>query len=48
MGLLRVRDTSVELALHEKLGFIKVGHLKEVGRKFDQWIDVGYWQKIFG
>jgi phosphinothricin acetyltransferase len=36
------------IALHEKLGFIKVGHLKEVGWKFDQWIDVGYWQKIFG
>jgi phosphinothricin acetyltransferase len=35
------------VALHEKLGFLKVGHLKEVGRKFDQWIDVGYWQKIF-
>ena len=35
------------IALHEKLGFTKVGHLKEVGRKFDQWVDVGYWQKIF-
>jgi phosphinothricin acetyltransferase len=35
------------VALHEKLGFTKVGQLKEVGRKFDQWIDVGYWQKIF-
>ena len=35
------------VALHEKLGFVKVGHLKEVGRKFDRWIDVGYWQKIF-
>jgi len=36
------------IALHEKLGFVKVGHLREVGWKFDQWIDVGYWQKIFG
>lgn len=35
------------VALHEKLGFEKVGHLREVGFKFDQWIDVGYWQKIF-
>lgn len=33
--------------LHEKLGFEKVGHLKEVGRKFDAWVDVGYWQKVF-
>jgi phosphinothricin acetyltransferase len=30
--------------LHEKLGFEKVGHLRAVGRKFDRWIDVGYWQ----
>lgn len=35
------------IALHEKLGFVKVGHLKEVGWKFDQWIDVEYWQKVF-
>jgi len=35
------------IALHEKLGFVKVGQLKEVGWKFDQWIDVGYWQKVF-
>lgn len=35
------------VALHEKLGFTKVGHLREVGRKFDRWVDVGYWQKIF-
>ncbi len=31
-------------ALHEKLGFQKVAHFKEVGRKFDQRIDVGYWE----
>lgn len=30
--------------LHEKLGFQKVAHFYEVGYKFDQWIDVGYWQ----
>jgi phosphinothricin acetyltransferase len=33
------------VGLHESLGFTKVGHLSEVGRKFDRWIDVGYWQK---
>ncbi len=32
--------------LHEKLGFEKASHFKEVGFKFDQWIDVGYWQKM--
>lgn len=34
-------------ALHEKLGFEKVAHFKDVGWKFDRWIDVGYWQLIF-
>lgn len=32
------------IALHEKFGFQKVAHFKEVGYKFDRWIDVGYWQ----
>ena len=35
------------IALHEKFGFEKVAHFKKVGRKFDQWIDVGYWQIVF-
>ena len=30
--------------LHEKLGFVKVGHFLRVGCKFERWIDVGYWQ----
>jgi phosphinothricin acetyltransferase len=34
------------VGLHEKLGFEKVAHLREVGRKFDHWVDVGYWQRI--
>jgi len=33
------------IALHERMGFEKVAHHPEVGRKFDQWIDVGFWQK---
>lgn len=32
--------------LHEKLGFKKVAHFTEVGYKFEQWIDVGYWELI--
>ena len=36
---------AASVALHEKLGFAKVAHFKEVGRKFGQWIDVGYWQR---
>jgi L-amino acid N-acyltransferase YncA len=34
------------VALHEKLGFRKIAHFAEVGRKLDRWIDVGYWQLI--
>ena len=32
------------IALHERFGMEKVAHFKEVGYKFDQWVDVGYWQ----
>lgn len=34
------------VALHEKLGFKKVAHLREVGWKFSRWIDVGYWELV--
>ncbi len=37
---------AASVALHERLGFEKVAHFKEVGFKFGQWIDVGYWEKI--
>lgn len=30
--------------LHEKLGFRKVAHFEKVGFKFNEWIDVGFWQ----
>ncbi len=30
--------------LHEALGFSKIGQAREIGRKFDRWVDVGYWQ----
>jgi phosphinothricin acetyltransferase len=30
--------------LHERLGFQKVAHFTRVGRKFDKWVDVGYWE----
>lgn len=31
--------------LHERFGFTKIAHFAEVGRKFERWLDVGYWQK---
>ncbi len=33
------------IALHERPGFAKVAHFREVGFKFNRWIDVGYWEK---
>ena len=35
---------AASVALHEKFGFEKVAHFKEVGYKLGRWIDVGYWQ----
>ncbi len=35
-------DASV--ALHEACGFVKVAHFPQVGRKFERWVDVGFWQ----
>lgn len=34
------------IALHEKFGMEKVAHFKQVGYKFEQWVDVAYWQLI--
>ena len=34
------------VALHEKMGFAKVAHFREIGFKLGQWIDVGYWQCV--
>jgi len=34
------------VALHEKFGLKKVAHFNEVGFKFNQWQDVGYWQGV--
>ncbi|MCL4110114.1 UNVERIFIED_CONTAM: hypothetical protein GTU68_024959 [Idotea baltica] len=40
-GVTLPNDGSV--TLHERLGFTKVGTFSEVGRKFEQWHDVGFW-----
>jgi phosphinothricin acetyltransferase len=34
------------LRLHQKFGFEQVAHFKEVGFKFNRWIDVTYWQTV--
>jgi phosphinothricin acetyltransferase len=43
-GIALPNEASV--ALHESLGFEKVAHFKQVGWKFDRWIDVGYWELL--
>jgi phosphinothricin acetyltransferase len=43
-GICIPNDNSVRL--HEKFGFKQISHMKEIGRKFDKWRDVGYWQLI--
>ena len=45
-GIALPNEASV--ALHERLGFRKVAHFSEVGRKFGRWIDVGYWELNLG
>ncbi|GAB2858420.1 GNAT family N-acetyltransferase [Nocardioides pacificus] len=32
--------------LHQSVGFEKLGVMREVGRKFDQWIDMAWYQKM--
>lgn len=41
-GITLPNEPSVRL--HEAAGFRKVAHFHEVGRKFDRWHDVGFWQ----
>ncbi len=43
-GIALPNDASV--ALHEKFGMTKVAHFYQVGTKFGQWLDVGYWQLL--
>jgi phosphinothricin acetyltransferase len=43
LGVLTLPN-EVSVKLHEKFGFKQVAHLKEVGFKFNKWLDVGFWQ----
>jgi phosphinothricin acetyltransferase len=39
-------EQSASMALHAKFGFGKAAHLREVGRKFDRWLDVVWMQLV--
>jgi phosphinothricin acetyltransferase len=43
-GVALPNDASIRL--HEKFGFEKCAHFREVGFKFNRWIDVAYWERL--
>ncbi len=43
-GISLPNDASIKF--HEKKGFLKVAHFREVGYKLGRWIDVGYWELL--
>jgi L-amino acid N-acyltransferase YncA len=40
-------DNDGSISLHESLGFKVVGHLPQVGYKFDRWLDLKFLQLLF-
>lgn len=40
------QPNAASVALHESVGFTKVGIYREVGFKFGRWHDVGWWQRV--
>ncbi len=41
-------DQPASVGLHAKQGFVQVAHLREVGYKFERWIDVIFMQRMLG
>jgi L-amino acid N-acyltransferase len=39
-------DNDASLRFHARLGFEHVAHMKQVGRKFDRWLDLVFMQKF--
>jgi L-amino acid N-acyltransferase YncA len=45
VGVIDMANTG-SIALHEKLGFVHAGTIREGGFKFGRWLDVGFWQRV--
>jgi L-amino acid N-acyltransferase YncA len=39
-------ENTGSMRLHEKLGFARVAHLQQVGKKFDRWLDLTFYQRL--
>ncbi len=39
-------DNGASIALHERLGFVHAGTVRQAGFKFGRWLDLGFWQLI--
>jgi phosphinothricin acetyltransferase len=36
------------IALHQALGFVHCGTIREAGFKFGRWLDLEFWQRVLG
>jgi L-amino acid N-acyltransferase len=41
-------DNAASIRMHERLGFEKVAHMKQVGWKFGRWLDLVFMQLVVG
>ncbi len=41
-------DNRASIHFHHGFGFVETGRLKEVGWKFDRWLDLVFMQKLLG
>lgn len=39
-------DNAASIRMHERLGFAPAGHMKQVGWKFDRWLDLVFMQRL--
>jgi phosphinothricin acetyltransferase len=39
-------ENTGSMRLHEKVGFTRVAHLRQVGRKFERWLDLTFYQRL--